>query len=94
VINVSLVYSPAPDAPLVCLSITLNKGSTIQDALQAVNWSETHPEAVHATFGIYGHKVSGDHILTEGDRIEIYRPLICDPKQARKNRAKLSTAKK
>lgn len=38
-------------------------------------------------FGIFGIKVEQDHLLREGDRIEVYRPLIIDPKQARQIRA-------
>ena len=38
--------------------------------------------------GIYSKKVTLDHPLREGDRVEIYRPLLIDPKQARRLRAK------
>ncbi len=37
--------------------------------------------------GIFGKIVKPDHVLENGDRIEIYRPLIADPKQVRKQRA-------
>ncbi len=37
--------------------------------------------------GIFGKAVKPDHVLENGDRIEIYRPLIADPKQVRKQRA-------
>ncbi len=38
------------------------------------------------TVGIYGHKVSLDAALADGDRIEIYRPLLVDPMTARRRR--------
>ena len=37
--------------------------------------------------GIFSRKVSLDHVLREGDRIEIYRPLLVDPKEVRRLRA-------
>ena len=37
--------------------------------------------------GIFGKAAKLDAVLTEGDRVEIYRPLIADPKEARKKRA-------
>jgi uncharacterized protein len=38
--------------------------------------------------GIFSQRVSLDTAVNDGDRIEIYRPLIIDPKQARRNRAR------
>ena len=40
-----------------------------------------------AKLGIYGKAVSPTQVLREGDRVEIYRPLIADPKEVRKARA-------
>lgn len=42
-----------------------------------------------SSMGIFGRKVAkpANEIVREGDRIEIYRPLLVDPKQARMNRA-------
>ena len=37
--------------------------------------------------GIYGHIVDEQHRVRDGDRIELYRPLIVDPKEARRRRA-------
>jgi uncharacterized protein len=37
--------------------------------------------------GIFGKAAKLDTLLTDGDRVEIYRPLIADPKEARKKRA-------
>jgi putative ubiquitin-RnfH superfamily antitoxin RatB of RatAB toxin-antitoxin module len=38
-------------------------------------------------FGIHGKRASLDQPLAEGDRVEIYRPLAIDPKEARRRRA-------
>jgi hypothetical protein len=40
-----------------------------------------------AKVGIFGLKASPDRVLREGDRVEIYRPLIADPKESRRQRA-------
>ncbi|HVC36771.1 MAG TPA: RnfH family protein [Gammaproteobacteria bacterium] len=37
--------------------------------------------------GIYGRIVKPDHVLVDGQRLEIYRPLTRDPKEARRERA-------
>jgi hypothetical protein len=41
----------------------------------------------NAKMGIFGKVVSPQQILQEGDRVEIYRPLVADPKEVRKARA-------
>lgn len=40
-----------------------------------------------ADLGVFGKAVKADYVLHEGDRVEIYRPLIADPKEVRKQRA-------
>ena len=40
-----------------------------------------------AAVGVFGRKAPMDHVLRDGDRVEIYRPLIADPKEARRLRA-------
>jgi len=37
--------------------------------------------------GIFGHKADPDQVLRMGDRVEIYRPLVADPKEVRRQRA-------
>jgi putative ubiquitin-RnfH superfamily antitoxin RatB of RatAB toxin-antitoxin module len=41
--------------------------------------------------GIFGQKVSSEQVLRSGDRVEIYRPLIADPKEVRRQRALAQT---
>ncbi|MCI0517299.1 MAG: RnfH family protein, partial [Woeseiaceae bacterium] len=38
--------------------------------------------------GIWGHPVERRHRLEDGDRVELYRPLLTDPREARRQRAK------
>ena len=40
-----------------------------------------------ANVGIFGRKTNPEQVLQEGDRVEIYRPLIADPKEVRRQRA-------
>ncbi|MCK5898583.1 MAG: RnfH family protein, partial [Methylococcales bacterium] len=44
--------------------------------------------------GIFGQRCGLNQLLKKGDRVEIYRPLICDPKVARRNRALLTQKKR
>lgn len=37
--------------------------------------------------GVFGHKTKPDQVLRDGDRVEVYRPLIADPKEVRRQRA-------
>ena len=41
----------------------------------------------NARFGIFGTAVTPEQVLKDGDRVEIYRPLVADPKEVRKARA-------
>jgi putative ubiquitin-RnfH superfamily antitoxin RatB of RatAB toxin-antitoxin module len=62
---------------------------TAQQAIEASGILRRFPEIDLKTnkIGIFGKAAKLDAVLTEGDRVEIYRPLIADPKQARKKRA-------
>ncbi|HKU46185.1 MAG TPA: RnfH family protein [Burkholderiales bacterium] len=71
-------------------SLNLPAGATVRDALAASGY-ELSLEG-HAC-GIFGKRVTLDRKLAEGDRVEIYRPLALDPKEARRRRA-LSTKKR
>ena len=64
------------------LSVTLPAGATVRDALLA---SKLAAEA--KAVGIFGKRVSLETALHDGDRVEIYRPLAIDPKEARRRRA-------
>ena len=61
-------------------SVNLPAGATVRDALAASGFEG------HAV-GIFGKRVDLDQRLAEGDRVEIYRPLAMDPKEARRQRA-------
>jgi len=70
------------------LAVQVAQGATVADALAASGIFAMHPEASGADVpvGIFGRVVSRDHRVEEGDRIELYRPLVADPKASRNAR--------
>lgn len=64
-------------------------GTTIGQAIEMSGVLEAYPEINLATqpVGIYAKKKTLDTVLRERDRIEIYRPLVADPKDSRRKRA-------
>jgi uncharacterized protein len=64
-------------------------GTTIGQAIETSGVLQQHPEInlVTQPVGIYGKKKTLDTVLRERDRIEIYRPLVADPKESRRKRA-------
>ena len=71
------------------IRLTLPSGATLQQALEASGLLRKYPEIDLAggKFGIYGKLAKLDSVLRDRDRVEIYRPLIADPKEVRKQRA-------
>lgn len=68
--------------------LELPAGSCVDDALAASRWRDSVPGAGTAMkVGIYGKVVAGSQLLQDGDRVELYRPLRADPKDARRRRA-------
>jgi putative ubiquitin-RnfH superfamily antitoxin RatB of RatAB toxin-antitoxin module len=86
-IHVEVVYARPERQELVRL--TLPAGATLQQALEVSGLLQKHAEIDVATgkFGIYSKLAKLDTMLRERDRVEIYRPLIADPKEVRKQRA-------
>ena len=71
------------------ISIEVESGSTLKEAIEASGILETF-EQIDLTkdrVGIFAKFATLDTVLREKDRVEIYRPLIADPKKARKERA-------
>lgn len=65
------------------VSVDLPAGATLRDALVASGFNIKNQAA-----GIFGKRAALDHPLADGDRVEIYRPLALDPKEARRLRAR------
>ena len=73
----------------VLLELHVEVGTTVQQAIQRSGILERFPEIdlEQNKIGIFGKATTLDASLQEGDRVEIYRPLIADPKEQRKKRA-------
>ncbi|HET9189476.1 MAG TPA: RnfH family protein [Rudaea sp.] len=72
----------------VLLAVAVAAGSTVADAIAASGILAQLPGFVPAGIGIFGRLVEPDTLLRDGDRVELYRPLQIDPKQARRNRVR------
>jgi uncharacterized protein len=86
-INVEVVYA-MPDEQFLMKS-EVPEGTTIAEAIKLSGIQDKHPEIdlEKGKFGIFGKLSKTDTVLREKDRIEIYRPLIADPKEVRRKRA-------
>jgi len=86
-ITVEVAYA-RPEEQLI-LSVDLPAGSTLRQAVDQSgildHFHEIDPDTMKT--GIFGKLKKQDQVLADGDRVEIYRPLIADPKQVRKQRA-------
>lgn len=69
--------------------VELAAGATARDAVRASGLVDEFPEIdiERAPLGVFGRACSGETVLRAGDRVEIYRPLQIDPKEARRKRA-------
>jgi putative ubiquitin-RnfH superfamily antitoxin RatB of RatAB toxin-antitoxin module len=91
-IKISLCYASGPNPLLLALEV--DAGTTIGQAIELSGMLQDAPEINLVTMpvGIYGKKKTLDTVVQARDRVEIYRPLIVDPKNARRRRAKKDTA--
>lgn len=79
--KVELVYATAEGAS--CEELELPQGTTLAKAVAASRFASTSVVA----FAIFGRITTADRVLEEGDRIELLRELLIDPKEARRRRA-------
>lgn len=86
-ITVEVAYALPQVQELVSLQVP--PGTTLQQAIEMSSLLQRHPEIDLATasFGIYARLARPDTVLRDRDRVEIYRPLIADPKEVRRQRA-------
>ncbi|MBZ2169028.1 MULTISPECIES: RnfH family protein [Marinobacter] len=89
-LNVEVAYA-RPDRQEI-VKVNVPEGTTVLEAVELSGIATLFPEVNprETDMGIFGKVVKDPsaHTLREGDRVELYRPLIIDPKQARLNRAK------
>ena len=75
--------------------VTRQQGATVEEAIRASGLLElrTDIDLNKNKVGIYSRPVKLADVLQDGDRVEIYRPLIADPKELRRQRAEKSAKK-
>jgi putative ubiquitin-RnfH superfamily antitoxin RatB of RatAB toxin-antitoxin module len=86
-ITIEVVYAAVDRQAL--LSISVPVGTTVRQALWVAEVESAFPEldVAHCPVGIFGKVVDGGRVLEEGERIEVYRPLLADPMEIRRLRA-------
>lgn len=86
-IDIEVAY--AKPEQQVIVTLTLPEGATVEQAIKASGLLNRFPEidATDIKAGIFGCVCKLDQTLKQGDRVEIYRPLLHDPKEARRQRA-------
>lgn len=90
VVAIEIAYA-LPDRQ-VLIAMEVRAGTTVGEAVVQSGLSSAHKgmDVKSGKFGIFGKRVSPDDVIKNGDRIEIYRPLTADPKDARRRRARKS----
>ena len=86
-ISIEVVYA-LPDEQIL-LKRSVPTGTTVAEAIQASGVLDKHREIDLSVnkLGIFGKLIKADAVVRDKDRIEIYRPLIADPKEVRRKRA-------
>ncbi len=86
-IDVEVVYALAHEQ--VLLRLKVEQGATVGEAIRLSGVLDKHPEIDLAKnkLGVFGKLSKADAVLRDRDRVEIYRPLIADPKEVRRQRA-------
>ena len=86
-INIQVTYARPERQDLI--DLRLPEGATLGQAIEASGLLQKYPEIdlTSGKFGIFAKLSKPDTLLRNGDRVEIYRPLLADPKEVRRQRA-------
>lgn len=86
-IKVEVAYAKLDSQVIV--PVEVEEGTTVEQAVELSGIKKTYPEIDLAVnkVGIFGKLTKLAQVLGEKDRVEIYRPLIADPKEVRRKRA-------
>ncbi len=92
-ISIKVAFATPTHQKIVYLDV--NEKTTARQAVGLSGLADSFPEYdfSNATIGVFGKTVPDDHILTEQDRVEIYRPLHQSPTDARRKRVNASQKK-
>jgi putative ubiquitin-RnfH superfamily antitoxin RatB of RatAB toxin-antitoxin module len=86
--KIEVCYALADRQELIMLD--LPEGSTALQAVEASGLLQKYPEIEPGglnKLGVFAKLVKADAVLRDRDRVEIYRPLIADPKEVRRQKA-------
>ena len=91
-ISVEVAYAGCDDQVLISLQVPA--GTTVLEAIRLSAISDQFPEVdfESAAKGIFSKMTQNNDVLADLDRVEIYRPLVLDPREARRQRAKKADA--
>jgi putative ubiquitin-RnfH superfamily antitoxin RatB of RatAB toxin-antitoxin module len=94
-LGVQVVYAPPAPAPAAVVNLQVACGTTLGQALAMVEVAAAlgATDPAQCRVGIWGKLKGLDTVLVEHDRVEIYRPLIADPMEARRRRADKKAAR-
>lgn len=84
-VKIEVVDASAPRP--VTRILTLPDGACVSEALACYGWTTPAEGEGEWGFGVFGREVSAEHVLQEGDRLEICPPLEMSPQEARRRRA-------
>jgi putative ubiquitin-RnfH superfamily antitoxin RatB of RatAB toxin-antitoxin module len=86
-ITVEVAYAKPEEQVIVSLQVL--EGTTVNEAIELSKILSRFPEIelTKTKVGIFSQICKLDNVLKQNDRVEIYRPLLCDPMQARRERA-------
>ena len=87
-IRVEIAYGTIDDQALISLHVP--KGTTVIEAILLSAIAEQFPEVDFegAAKGVFSKLTENGSVLKDKDRVEVYRPLVADPREARRQRAK------
>ena len=90
---IEVIYALPEEQQLITLDV--EQGTTVEQAIKLSGVLEKYPEIdlANCKVGIFGKVTKTDEVLRDKDRIEIYRPLIADPKESRRKRAEKKEAR-
>lgn len=93
-LTIEVAYALPTKQQIVTVDVAV--GTSALDAVKQSTITKVFPDidVKNMKMGVFGKSIKANYELKAGDRIEIYRPLISDPKATRKARADKAKAKK
>lgn len=87
--NIPVTLAYAEDEHVYYVELMVLVGTTVSEAIELSQVGHYFPKAdfTSLSVGIFNQQVASNQVLAAGDRVEIYRPLLIDPKEARLKRA-------